>query len=175
MCELKSCIVLQKINKTSGSLTEFRNNKHLHVFVLISFILSSACAWSNLYKRPRLNGLYEKSLLCCRPACAATQSDQPLCYSGSRKYSSPTFSMQNFNVLLCLSWADWFESRLEIPKAGSLNSTAKILGVSMWTKYSKISLLLEEASWSVSKLFSKECKEFWKKVNYWHSVLITWI
>ena len=36
MCELKSCIVLQKINKTSGSLTEFRNNKHLHVFVLLS-------------------------------------------------------------------------------------------------------------------------------------------
>ena len=50
MCELKSCIVLQKINKTSGSLTEFRNNKHLHVFVLKVMVAKCMCTTATYVK-----------------------------------------------------------------------------------------------------------------------------
>ena len=34
-----------------------------------------------------------------RPACASVQSNQCLCYSLSGKYTSPTSSLQTFNIL----------------------------------------------------------------------------
>ena len=45
----------------------------------------------------------------------AQQSDQRLCYSLSRKYTSPTSSMQNFNIPanLC-SWADVGKPRRQV-------------------------------------------------------------
>ena len=49
--------------------------------------------------------------LCCkqrfRPACASVQSDQHLCYSLSAKYTSPTSSMQNYNISLLLTRLVW--------------------------------------------------------------------
>ena len=44
--------------------------------------------------------------------CTSVQSDQRLCYSIYVKYSSQTWSVQNFNILTCLcSWVDWTEYR----------------------------------------------------------------
>ena len=54
-----------------------------------------------------------QALLWRRPAYESAQSDQRICYSLSDKYSMPTYSMQNFDILASLcSWTDWFENNL---------------------------------------------------------------